>query len=165
MSLSLYEDFVDGILTPYPIFDKRTHFGLDLLDHADRLARSLDHWIHQMDDQYYYPRFRTRARRDIPLDIVEQEKEYVIKADVHGYTKENLDVEVNENNVLSIRLKHDQEKSEESHKGTRSIRISRNFVLPQNVNASTIEAKLDKGLLQITIPKHSTPGKTRIEII
>ena len=103
-------------------------------------------------------------------DLIENEKAYQLVADVPGVAKEDIDIQI-EDGVLSLKAerKHaHEEKSEKRHFVERSFgQVERRFRLPKEVDSDQIEAKFDKGVLTLTMPKkplEMRAGK-KIEVI
>lgn len=89
------------------------------------------------------------------VDIKEEEKEYTIKAELPGLSKEDLRVEIRDG-VLTIKGEKKGEKSERKngyHYAERRYgSFSRSFTLPENATPK-IEANFLNGILTLTIPK------------
>jgi HSP20 family protein len=100
---------------------------------------------------------RTGGSTFIPkVDIVENPNSFEIHLAVPGLNKEDFNIELNDNYLtVSGERKFSNEKKErtfhsiETHYGT----FSRSFSLPENVDASKINAKYNSGILELTIPK------------
>ncbi len=97
------------------------------------------------------------------LDIVEHEKEFRIMANLPGFKKENVKLSVHDNQLL---IEAKCESKTEENKGTvyRCERYSgnyrRNLYLPDNADIAKIHAKMEDGVLLLTIPKkEQTPEK------
>jgi len=93
----------------------------------------------------------------MPLaDIVEREKEYLIKLDLPEVPKEEVKV-LFEDGVLTIRGERKVEKEEKGDKVHRTERFygmfERSFVLPDDVDTSTIRAESKDGVLTIHLPR------------
>ena len=90
------------------------------------------------------------------VDISEDEKHYLVTADVPGMKPEELDIQV-ENNVLTIRGERKYESRGEKHGYHRIERhygsFQRSFALPEGVNAEAIEATVENGTLTLSVPK------------
>lgn len=102
-----------------------------------------------------------------PIDIVEKEKEYVVKADLPGIEPNNIEISM-DNNILTIKGERKSEVTEEE-KGVVRIERSvgtfyRRFSLPDGADADNIKAKSDKGVLTITIPKSKQRTTRRISV-
>jgi HSP20 family protein len=93
------------------------------------------------------------------VDITETEKEYVVKADLPGVTKEEVKVTV-ENGLLSL---SGERKSEKEVKGEKVHRVERTygsflrtFTLPEGVDAAKVAAEFKEGVLTVRLPKEET---------
>ena len=103
------------------------------------------------------------------LDMYEEEKELVIKAEMPGIRKKDLEISLDDD-VLTIKAEKKEEK-EEGEKGTTHYTRERRFgqyvrymTLPARVDAEKITATLKKGLLEIKLPKAEEPESKKIEI-
>lgn len=103
------------------------------------------------------------------MDMYEEDKELVIKAEMPGVRKKELDISLNDD-ILTIKAEKKEEK-EEGEKGTTHYTRERRFgqyirymTLPTRVDAENISATLKKGLLEIRLPKAEAPESTHIEI-
>lgn len=103
-----------------------------------------------------------------PVDIFEKGDHLVIRAEVPGVDKNDIDVRV-ENGVLQIRGERKAESEVDEKTAYRMERVYgsfiRSFTLPTTVDASKIAAKYRDGVLEVTIPKaeEAKPKKVRIE--
>ncbi len=92
----------------------------------------------------------------MPLDVVEHEDEYVVKASVPGIKPEDLDVSL-EDNVLTIKgeTANDNEVTEERYhiRERRYGSFSRSLRFPVDINAEAIAATYENGVLTLTVPK------------
>lgn len=89
-------------------------------------------------------------------DVVETANAYEVHLALPGVNKEDFNIEVNDNHlIISGERKFQNEKKEknyhaiETHYGS----FSRSFTLPENVDASKINAKYNNGILEVSIPK------------
>ncbi len=103
------------------------------------------------------------------MDMYEEDKELVIKVEMPGIRKKDLDISLNDD-MLTIKAEKKEEK-EEGEKGTthytrerRFGRYIRSMTLPARVDAENISATLKKGLLEIRLPKAEEPESKHIEI-
>jgi HSP20 family protein len=89
-------------------------------------------------------------------DVVESANAYEVHLAVPGLNKEDFNIEVNDNYLtISGERKFQNEKKEKSYHAieTHYGSFSRSFTLPENVDASKINAKYNNGILEVTIPK------------
>lgn len=101
------------------------------------------------------------------LDLTETEKEFIIRAEIPGVPRENLDVHL-EGDVVTLtghREKNARETTEnvlwverEAGKFVRAIR------LPKAVEANKVEALYNEGILTVRLPKVETAIKNKILI-
>ena len=103
------------------------------------------------------------------VDIIEDEKEYLVKADLPEMKKEEIKVNL-ENGVLSIsgeRKSEKEEKNKKFHRIERSFgRFERTFTMPDDADASKIAAEFKNGVLHVRLPKSTTakPKATEIKV-
>jgi HSP20 family protein len=90
------------------------------------------------------------------VDIVETSEAFEVQLAVPGLNKEDFNIELNDNYLtVSGERKFSNEKKEKSYHSieTHYGSFSRSFSLPENVDASKINAKYNNGILELTIPK------------
>ena len=101
------------------------------------------------------------------VDITEDEKDYVLKAELPGIRKEEVKVSI-ENGVLSIsgeRKVEKEEKNKKYHRVERSYgSFARSFALPENVDAEKVSAAYKDGLLTVTVAKSEKAQTKQIEV-
>lgn len=101
------------------------------------------------------------------VDIREEDKGFVILADVPGIDPASIEVQMDKN-ILSIRGERMAESEGQQGEFTRVERshgvFYRHFVLPDSADAEGISATGRHGVLEITIPKRpeTTPRRIRI---
>jgi HSP20 family protein len=102
-----------------------------------------------------------------PMDLVENEDQLVLKADLPGLSEDDVRVEV-QNNVLTVsgdRNAEHEEKREGYYRMERSYGgFSRSVTLPEGIDSDRIEASFDKGVLEVRIPKPEERKPQRIAI-
>ena len=100
------------------------------------------------------------------IDMSEEDNDLVVRVDLPGFTKNNINLRIIEGDILSIQAKREPE---EEHMGVayyknRPIRIDKKIALPISVKDSEKvvgTAKYADGVLTVRIP---IPKSTRIEI-
>ena len=102
------------------------------------------------------------------VDILENEKGYEVNLAVPGLSKEDFKIDLNDNFLtISGERKFTKEKKENSLHvvETQYGNFSRSFSLPENVDASNIQASYNNGILEIFIPKDEKKAlKTTIKV-
>lgn len=99
------------------------------------------------------------------VDVVSEQHCIKFIAEIAGWDKENVKVEVNEN-ILTIsgyRKKSEDKNTKEPEYLIRELKkssFSRSFSIdPKNLKLDDIKAKFDNGILYITIPKVTSTSK------
>jgi HSP20 family protein len=90
------------------------------------------------------------------LDVKENEKEIVVKADLPGMDERDINLTIH-NGVLSLRGEKKSEHTDQRenyHVMERSYgSFQRSIRLPETIDEDKAEARFDKGVLTITLPK------------
>jgi len=111
---------------------------------------------------------REHGRRWVPpVDLVEAEDHFVLKADLPGLSEEDVSIEV-QDGTLTISGERTAE-HEESERGWYRVERSfgsfhRSLSLPEGVDPDGISANFDRGVLEVRIPKPAERKPRRVEI-
>lgn len=109
------------------------------------------------------------------MDVKEDDKKYLIEAELPGFTKDEITLDYNKD-TLYIAAEHKQIKEEAKeekedqgevnqveakqerylHRERRNISMQRGIYL-ENINVEAIEAKLENGILTVSVPKLEKP--------
>ncbi len=108
------------------------------------------------------------ARRWVPpMDLVETDDHFVLRADLPGLDEGDVTIEVNDN-VLTVsgerRYEHEAKKDGFYRLERGSGSFSRALTLPDGVDAEAIAATFDKGVLEVRVPKPAQKRPRKIEI-
>lgn len=119
-------------------------------------------------DEFFNDVVRTNRDSFVPgIDISETDNQFLISAELPGMKKEDIDISV-DNGRLSISGERKFEKEEEGktfHRvETRYGSFNRSFQLPDNVDAESVKATYENGILNISIEKAEDKVKKKIEI-
>jgi HSP20 family protein len=91
-----------------------------------------------------------------PVDLVERNGGYELQAELPGLTGDQIEVKLS-NGRVTIKGEKSSERVEDEddyHLRERSFgSFQRSFRVPANVDPDKIEAKFDKGVLKVTLPK------------
>ena len=97
------------------------------------------------------------------VDIYEDGNELVLKADIPGIDKKELDINISDN-FLTISGEKKKEEKEEKGNYYRYERIHgsffRRFELPSDIDTEKIKAHFENGVLEVKLPK-SAEAKSR----
>jgi len=101
------------------------------------------------------------------VDIFEREDALVVRAELPGVGKDEIDVRVADDTLILEGERRNEVESEQvaTYRRERFFgRFSRSFSLPQTVDASKIEANHKDGVLEIVLPKLEQARPQKIEI-
>ena len=102
-----------------------------------------------------------------PVDIYEDEHKIMLNIEAPGMKEGDFDVQV-ENSVLTVRGERKFEKEEKEENFHRIERrygsFYRSFTLPNTVNAETIKAAYDAGILKIELEKRAEARPKQIKV-
>jgi HSP20 family protein len=118
----------------------------DQMEHVAREMQRYMPWAEEGEGQ----------QMGIPVDVYENDDEVVVKAEMPGIKKEDIEVNL-QDNVLTIRgqTKCEEEVKEEGYyrKELRTGSFYRAITLPSEVKADEITATCDNGVCTIKAPK------------
>ena len=135
----------------------------------ETLRREVDRLFQDFDRDFWRAPFRRATfdvepfwRRELSwggtpaVDIVEKDNAFEITADLPGLDEKNVEVKLSDGS-LTIKGEKREEKEEkkkdyylhERHFGS----FERSFRVPEGVDSDKIEAKFNKGVLTVTLPK------------
>ena len=101
------------------------------------------------------------------VDISEDEKEYLIKAEIPEMRKEDIKLNVHDD-VLTITGERKYEKEEKNKKYHRVERaygsFMRSFTLPEDADGSKVNAEYKDGVLKVHLPKSEKAKPKAIEV-
>ena len=101
------------------------------------------------------------------VDITEDDKEYLIKADLPEMKKNEIKVNV-ENGVLTVSGERKTEKEEKNKKFHRIERsygtFQRSFGLPDDADGAKVAAEFKEGVLRVHLPKNPVAKPKAIEV-
>ena len=101
------------------------------------------------------------------VDITEDDKEYLIKADLPEVKKEDVKLTV-QDDVMSISGERTYEKEEKGKKYHRVERaygsFMRSFTLPEDADGSKVNAEYKDGVLKVHLPKSEKAKPKSIEV-
>src|SRR5881275_3679598 len=136
--------------------------------------REMEEFQNRLSTLFGRPLRRTNGREEITLpewtplaDITEDDKEYLIKAELPEMKKEDVKVTA-ENGVLTISGERKFEKEEKKKKYHRVERgygsFVRTFALPEDADADRVKAQFKQGILEVHLPKNEKAKPKQIEV-
>jgi HSP20 family protein len=116
----------------------------------------------------FFGQSEQQARRWVPpMDLVEAENHFVLKADLPGLSEGDVNIEVQDGS-LTISGERQTEQHEQERGFYRIERafgsFNRSLTLPDGIDPDGIEASFSNGVLEVRIPKPEERKPRRIEI-
>jgi HSP20 family protein len=146
----------DRVMGPI-IYRTRPYNGSALF--APEFSRALDRWLGEGTE--------TDGLGKYPVDVREDANHLYVDAEVPGFKAEEINVTF-EKGVLSITAERKPvtEKTDaQTHLAERRYtKVSRSFTIPGPVDENKIEAKLENGVLHLTLHKREEAKPRRIEV-
>jgi HSP20 family protein len=102
-----------------------------------------------------------------PVDIYETDNAFMLKAELPGFSKEDVNIEMHENRLIirGERKRETEAKEDRYHRLERAYgRFERAFWLPSTVDAEDIQASFKDGVLELSMPKSATAKPKQIPI-
>ena len=124
------------------------------------IRRNSDNWLPDIFNDFFDNSWMERPTYTAPaINVMETEKEYEVELAAPGLTKEDFKVHVDEQNNLHIEMEKKAE-NKEGKKHGRYLRrefsyekFQQTLLLPDDVDAEKIEAKVEHGVLNVLLPK------------
>ncbi|KAJ1310515.1 hypothetical protein OPQ81_007246 [Rhizoctonia solani] len=162
------------------------HFLAEYATHPF-LGPYYDHWLHENNfgtfGHIWQPDWSGFSSERIPsLDWFEEDTSYTLNIEVPGVKREDMTMHVSEDGrSLTIEGKTEKfgnylgktmadgtvvviSRTEKKHSVGTIVKFSRTVSLPSYVDGKRIVARLENGILTVTIPKLHTPKPRRIVI-
>ena len=102
-------------------------------------------------------RGETEGPQGIRLDVTENERGYVVRAEIPGVRKEDIHVTIEANQVtIGAEVKRETEKKDGDrviHTERYSGQLFRSFTLPAELDETSSEAKYENGVLELQLAK------------
>ncbi|MDR3367276.1 MAG: Hsp20/alpha crystallin family protein [Prevotellaceae bacterium] len=124
------------------------------------LIRRNQNWLPDVFSDLFSNDWMTRANATAPaINVVESANDYRIEVAAPGMTKDDFCVHIDDENNLVISM---EKKDDNSEKNEGSLYLRREFsyskfeqkmILPENADKEKISAKMEHGVLNVSIPK------------
>jgi HSP20 family protein len=136
-------------------------------DELTTLHRDLDSlWGRFFPEAPFFERYTTHEWLPT-IDLTETKDKLLIKAELPGLEAKDVDLSIT-GDILTIRgeKKKEEETKDEHHYCVERYEgmFERQIRLPANVKTDKVDAKFDKGVLTITLPKTEEAKKKEIKI-
>lgn len=108
------------------------------------------------------------APMQMKVDVREDDKAYTVHADLPGVKKEDIQVHIDGNQVslaAEVRREKEVKEGERVLRSERYMgRVGRSFTLAAEVDSNAAQAKYADGVLELVLPKKTTPGAKQLTI-
>jgi HSP20 family protein len=131
----------------------------------------VDQWFDELRRQWLQPLFMGRnwpepasvfAGRMPRVDVIDRDEEFLVRAELPGVSKDNLELQLQENLLLlraTTRTEEKEEKGQYFRHETSRGEFQRVIRLPGTVDADQARATFKDGILELVLPKQ--PGAKR----
>ena len=114
------------------------------------------------------PAASSAARRWLPpMDLLETAEHYVLRADLPGLSDDDVTIQL-QDNVLTVSGERTAEHEQEQqgyHRLERAFgAFSRSLTLPDGVDPDAVQARFDRGVLEIKVPKPEQKKPRQVQI-
>ena len=125
-----------------------------------------DSWLPDIFNDFFDNSWMNRPTYTAPaINVIENEKEYDVELAAPSLDKDDFKVHVDEDNNLHIEMEKKSENKEGKKHGQYLRRefsyekFQQTLLLPDDVDAEKIEAKVEKGVLNVHLPKKEVTVK------
>jgi HSP20 family protein len=128
-----------------------------------------ENFYNMLDDFFTegWPFRRSLARDTFKVDVQENDKEYLVEAELPGVKRDEINLEIDEGKLrISVNksAEIEEEKKNYVHRERRYSSMVRNIFLA-NAASEGIKAQLQDGILSVIVPKQEKPDtSTKITI-
>ena len=124
------------------------------------VRRNNDSWLPDIFNDFFDNSWMERPTYTAPaINVIENEKEYEVELAAPGLGKDDFKVHVDAEGNLHIEMEKKNE-TKEGKKHGRFLRrefsyekFQQTLLLPEDVDSEKIEAKVEKGVLNVILPK------------
>lgn len=139
----------------------------------EEMDRWFDNWLSQgwLRPRFEWPAWAEQrlpfAGRAPRVDLIDREHELVLKAELPGVEKKDLDVSMTDDSVTIRGSSSHEEKEEKGDYYRCEISrgsFSRTVALPCAVDQAKVQASFRDGILELTMPKVSEAKRKRVDV-
>ncbi|MBQ7423072.1 MAG: Hsp20/alpha crystallin family protein [Prevotella sp.] len=123
-------------------------------------------WLPEVFNDFFNTDFMPKANATAPaINVIESDKDYTVELAAPGLKKEDFNVNINDEGNLVIKMEQKKEEKQEDKKAhylRREFSYSKyeqTLLLPEDVEKDQISAKVENGVLTISLPKTAAAQK------
>ncbi len=129
------------------------------------MRRTTNGWIPEIFNDFFDTEWMPKTKATAPaINVLESDIEYKVEVAAPGMCKEDFNITINENNdlVITMEKKNHPTKEDENTQPINVRYLRREFayskfqqtlILPEDVDKKKIGAKVENGVLTISLPK------------
>lgn len=143
-------------------------FVLPMTRHSHEFSRQLERQIERRLESLLQADSKAISLRSPALDVSETDQEYRLQLDLPGVNKEAVKITIDGRRIT---IDAEQAAAPEASEGSRVLhrersatRFSRSLTLPQEVNQGDSSAKLEHGVLTLTLVKRQASGASQLKV-
>jgi HSP20 family protein len=137
-------------------------FEEDIFDELVRMRRRIERLMKSFGSLATFEEVES-----FPVDISETENEVIVRADLPGFSKEEVSVRATENS-LEIEAKHKEkieERGEKFYRVERKVGSFRRLIsLPMEIEPEKSKARMKDGVLEVILPKREKKKGKEIKV-
>jgi HSP20 family protein len=105
---------------------------------------------------------------DFPVDLYQEKDAFLVRAELPGFRKEDLSVEVNEGLLTITGHRKTETKADDKDAKAGAVteerRVTRTISLPEQIKVDAIGARYENGILTVTLPKREEAKPRQVAI-
>jgi HSP20 family protein len=103
---------------------------------------------------------------EFPVDLYQEKNAFVVRAELPGFKKEDLAVEVADGLLTVTGHQKTEATTDTEKKATQERKVSRSIALPEHVQVDKIQATYESGVLTVKLPKSEEvkPKQIAVEV-
>lgn len=139
---------------------------------SNKMLNIVNQLFENQNNELYWPQFSNTSANSNPVNVIENDTEYKVHLQATNLHKEYFNINF-DNQVLTISYKEetpmtdDETKSKDKiviHQFKKEYSFTRSIKFEKAVNIDSIKSSLDKGVLEIILPKAEKSGGVNIDI-
>ena len=127
-------------------------------------------WLPSIFNDFFDTDWMVKANATAPsINVIESDKSYTVEVAAPGMTKDDFNIQLGENNELSISMEKKSENKEEDKENKKYLRrefsytkFQQSLILPDDVEKEKISAEVHDGVLSIELPKRTPEEKAKV---
>lgn len=162
----------DTTVTPIRKEKAESHFPSSLMRPFDEMEKMFDefmsrNWLHPMRYPSWSHLPEPFQGRMPHVDIIDRDNEIIVKAELPGVEKEDLDISLSDQSITIKGTTKAEEKEEKGDYYRCEISqgsFSRTLSLPAEVDTENAKASFDKGVLELSVPKIKRAKRRSVKV-